>query len=53
MYKYLDDGFLNLVKKQIPMNARKEILKESLQGIAELHERDVVHLGILRDLVFL
>ncbi len=29
------------------MRARKEILKASLIGIAELHDRDVVHLGKL------
>ena len=27
------------------MRARKQILKASLQGIAELHDREVVHLG--------
>ena len=46
MYKYMDDDFLSLVRrKQIPMQARKQVLKSSLQGIAELHSHDVVHLG--------
>jgi hypothetical protein len=45
VYRYLDDDFLSLVKKQIPMQARRKVLKASLQGIADLHERDVVHLG--------
>jgi hypothetical protein len=27
------------------MQTRKRILKTSLQGIAELHDRDIVHLG--------
>ncbi|KAL9127414.1 MAG: hypothetical protein Q9217_003710 [Psora testacea] len=49
VYKYLNDDFLNLVRKQIPMQARKQILKASLQGIAELHDRDVVHLDIKPD----
>ncbi|OAG38212.1 hypothetical protein AYO21_07545 [Fonsecaea monophora] len=49
VYKYLDDDFLDLVKKRIPIKARKEILKASLQGIVELHERDVVHLDIKPD----
>lgn len=30
------------------MQARKQILKASLRGIAELHSRDVVHLGKIR-----
>ncbi|KAI4125377.1 MAG: hypothetical protein LQ347_005397 [Umbilicaria vellea] len=49
VYKYLTDDFLSLVKKQIPMHARKQILKASLHGIAELHDRDVVHLDIKPD----
>jgi len=27
------------------MRARKEILKVTLQGIADMHDRDIVHLG--------
>ena len=45
VYQYLDDDFLALVRKGIPLQARKQILKVSLQGIAELHDRDVAHLG--------
>ena len=47
VYRYLTDDFLRLVKKQISMQARRQILKASLQGIAELHDQDVVHLGDL------
>lgn len=50
VYKYLTDDFLDLVKKQIPMQSRKQILKATLEGIAELHDRDVVHLGDLSNL---
>ncbi|KAF2272284.1 uncharacterized protein EI97DRAFT_485056 [Westerdykella ornata] len=42
--QYLTDDFLSLVRKQIPMHARKQILKGSLRGIVELHDRDIVHL---------
>jgi hypothetical protein len=52
VYKYLTDDFLSLVKKQIPMRARKQILKASLQGIAELHDQDVIHLGNLSNFCF-
>jgi tRNA A-37 threonylcarbamoyl transferase component Bud32 len=45
VYEYLRDDFLGMVKDRIPMRARKEILKATLQGIAELHDRDIVHLG--------
>lgn len=41
----MDDDFLSLARKQISMQARKQILKASLQGIAELHSHDIVHLG--------
>jgi hypothetical protein len=45
VYQYLNDDFLSLVRYQIPVRARKEILKATLQGIADVHDRDIVHLG--------
>jgi serine/threonine protein kinase len=45
VYRYLGDDFLNLVRDGICIRARKEILKSSLQGLVDLHDRDVVHLG--------
>ncbi|OAX78472.1 serine/threonine protein kinase [Emergomyces africanus] len=45
VYKYMDDDFLSLVRNHISIQARKQILKASLQGIAELHSHDIVHLG--------
>ena len=47
VYKYLTDDFLSLVRKQIPARATKQILKDSLRGIAELHDQQIVHLGCL------
>ncbi|RAK96387.1 putative calcium/calmodulin dependent protein kinase [Aspergillus ibericus CBS 121593] len=49
VYRYLNEDFLDLVKKGIALRARKQILKASLRGIAELHDRDVVHLDIKPD----
>ncbi|KAI1165544.1 kinase domain-containing protein [Nemania serpens] len=48
-YRYLTDDFLSLVKKNISLRARKQILRASLRGIAELHDRDIVHLDIKPD----
>ncbi|KAI1869466.1 hypothetical protein JX265_006556 [Neoarthrinium moseri] len=49
VYRYLTDDFSNLVNKGISMRARKQILKASLLGIAELHDYDIVHLDIKPD----
>lgn len=46
VYRYLEDDFLRLVRKAIPPRARKQVLKASLRGLVELHDRDVVRLGI-------
>jgi hypothetical protein len=35
----------------MPVRARKEILNATLQGIADMHDRDVVHLGEPNDSV--
>lgn len=45
VYRYLDDDFLSLVRKKPSLQARRQILKASLKGIAALHDQDVVHLG--------
>ncbi|OBT99768.1 hypothetical protein VE01_02000 [Pseudogymnoascus verrucosus] len=49
IYKYLTDDFLSLVRKKISMRAREKILRDSLQGIAELHDHEIVHLDIKPD----
>ncbi|KAJ9200660.1 hypothetical protein DTO021D3_2648 [Paecilomyces variotii] len=49
VYQYLMDDFLKLVQKKIPARSRKKIIKDSLRGIAELHDRDIVHLDIKPD----
>ncbi|EUC45298.1 hypothetical protein COCMIDRAFT_5499 [Bipolaris oryzae ATCC 44560] len=49
VYEYLDQDLLNLVQSQVSMQARKEILKAILQGIADLHDRDIVHLDVKPD----
>ncbi|KFY43408.1 hypothetical protein V494_02007 [Pseudogymnoascus sp. VKM F-4513 (FW-928)] len=49
VYKCLTDDFLSLVRKQISMQSRKRILRDSLRGIAELHDQGIVHLDIKPD----
>ena len=45
VYEYLDNDLLSLVRKQIPLRARQKILKDALQGLADMHDCDIVHLG--------
>lgn len=46
VYKYLTEDFLSLAKRQMSMAERKKVLKACLSGIAELHDQDIVHLGM-------
>ncbi|PSN69711.1 putative serine/threonine protein kinase [Corynespora cassiicola Philippines] len=46
VYKYFTHEFLSLLRNKISMQARKQILKDSLRGIAELHDQDIVHIDI-------
>lgn len=45
VYQYLQSDLFNLVRDNISMRARRQILKRTLQAIADLHYQDVVHLG--------
>ncbi|KAL3469721.1 kinase-like domain-containing protein [Aspergillus californicus] len=47
VYKYLPHDFLALVKENISLQARKQILKASLLGIADLHDQHIVHLDMV------
>lgn len=49
VYKYLTGDFLNLIREQVPTEARHQILKATLEAMVELHGRDVVHLDIMVD----
>lgn len=40
----MSDDLLTLVRNGLSIKTRKEILKASLKGIAELHSHDIVHL---------
>lgn len=45
VYEYLTDNLLGLVQKDLPVSTIKQILRDSLRGLAALHEKDIVHTG--------
>lgn len=45
VYERMKDDLLSLVGKQISIKARKQILKATLRGIADMHGHSIVHLG--------
>jgi serine/threonine protein kinase len=47
----MTEDLLSFFEKRIPRETTKRILKASLEGIAGLHEGDIVHLGIATTLV--
>ncbi|CAK1354283.1 hypothetical protein CB0940_01846 [Cercospora beticola] len=49
VYQYLQSDLFSLVKDNISMRARRQILKRTLQAIADLHYQDVVHLDMKPD----
>ena len=45
VYKYFKDHLLSLAQTNLPLLLTKRILKDALQGVAELHHQDIVHTG--------
>jgi hypothetical protein len=45
VYKYLNGHLLSLAQKNLALQATKRILKYALQGLAALHDQDIVHTG--------
>jgi len=45
VFQYFDDHLLRLAQKDLPIAVTKQILKDALRGIAELHDQDIVHTG--------
>ncbi|OBT84876.1 hypothetical protein VE02_05920 [Pseudogymnoascus sp. 03VT05] len=46
IYNYITDHLLSLAQKEIPLLARKRILRDTLRGIAELHDTNIVHADV-------
>lgn len=45
VYEYLNDHLLSLAQKDLPLLLTKRILKDTLGGLAELHQENIVHTG--------
>lgn len=45
VYKYFSDHLLSLAQEMPPLPVVKRILKDALRGLANLHEKDIVHTG--------
>lgn len=48
IYDYATDHLLSLAQKEIPLAARKRILRDALRGLAVLHDKNIVHAGTSR-----
>ncbi|KAF2764864.1 kinase domain-containing protein [Teratosphaeria nubilosa] len=49
VYDYLSHKFLELARNELAFRDKKSILKQTLQGLAELHNSDIVHLDVKPD----
>lgn len=50
VFEYFADHLLHLAREDLPLDVKKRILKDTLRGIAELHDQDIVHTGRLNPL---
>lgn len=46
VYNFMTDHLLNFIRRKPSMETRRSILRTTIQAIADLHSRDIVHLGI-------
>lgn len=45
IYQYFTDDLLSLAQNGLPIALTKRILKDTLRGLAMLHDHDIVHTG--------
>lgn len=45
VFKYLTDHLLSLARADLPIALTKRILKDTLRGLAALHDQGIVHTG--------
>ena len=43
IFKYFTGSLLTLVQQDLPISLTKRVLKDALQGLAALHDRNIVH----------
>lgn len=46
VFEYFTGHLLRLAQNDLPLQVTKRILKDALRGLAELHNRDIVHTGM-------
>lgn len=47
VYPFLSGDLLRLSQKDLPKHTRKGILRSALNGLADMHDKDIVHNGKL------
>jgi hypothetical protein len=47
VYKYFADHLPSFARQDLPVLIRKRILKDTLSGLAAMHEKNIVHTGNL------
>ncbi len=45
VYKHLTDDLLRLAQRDLPSALTKRILRDTLRGLAALHDQHIVHSG--------
>ncbi|KAM5453960.1 hypothetical protein MaudCBS49596_002585 [Microsporum audouinii] len=53
VFEYFTGHLPHLVQDNMPLETTKKILKDALCGLAELHDRDIVHTDIKADNIFI
>ncbi|PTU22458.1 hypothetical protein P175DRAFT_0430559 [Aspergillus ochraceoroseus IBT 24754] len=53
VFEYFADHLLHLAQMDLPREMMKRVLRDTLRGIAELHDQDIVHTDIKADNVFI
>lgn len=46
IYPFLAEDLLQFSQKKMASETRKDVLRSALRGLADLHERDILHSGM-------